>query len=52
MRFKPFKNLKRDYIESLLDKKDMHLATAKAFQSKENLELFISEWRKFWQRPD
>jgi hypothetical protein len=52
VRFKPFKNLKRDYIESLLDKKDMHLATAKAFQSKENLELFISEWRKFWQRPD
>lgn len=49
VRFQPFKNLKKSYVDALLKHKDMHLATAAAFGSRENLELFVSEWKKFWQ---
>ena len=50
VRFRPFKDLKRDYIESLLKTHDMRRATADAFGSADRLKDFISEWRKFWLR--
>ena len=49
VRLEPFKNLKRDYVKSLLASKDMTVATANAFGSRENLELFVTEWKKFWK---
>ena len=49
VRFQPFKDLKRRYIEALLKTHDMQKATAYAFGNKENLELFIREWKKFWK---
>ena len=50
IRFKPFKDLKSDYIESLLKKQDMTVATAEAFGSEEKLKLFVAEWVKFWKK--
>ena len=49
VRFDPFKDLKRNYVDALLKHKDMVLATAAAFGTRDNLELFVSEWKKFWQ---
>jgi len=48
VRFAPFKNLKRDYVEALLETQDMRRATATAFGSAEKLELFVSEWKRYW----
>ncbi len=45
----PFKNVKRDYIASLLKNHDMQKATADAFGSEENFKRFVAEWRKFWR---
>ncbi len=45
----PFKNLKRDYMTSLLKNRDMRKATLDAFGSAENFKRFIAEWKKFWQ---
>lgn len=49
VRFQPFKNLKADYIKALLKYHDPKKATSAAFGSKENLEHFVSEWKKFWK---
>ena len=48
VRFDPFKNFKRDYLAALLRTKDPRQATNAAFGSKDNFELFVSEWKKFW----
>lgn len=48
IRFEPFASLKRDYMNALLKTRDMRKATAAAFASKERLDLFIREWKKFW----
>ena len=49
VRFEPFRNLKRDYVRELLRSRDMKSATAAAFGSRENLDLFISEWKRYWK---
>ncbi len=49
VRFAPFADLKRDYMDALLKTRDMRQATAAAFASKERMELFIREWKKFWK---
>ena len=49
IRFEPFADLKRDYINALIKTRDMRRATAAAFSSKERLDLFIREWKKFWK---
>jgi len=48
VRFEPFANLKRDYVESLLRHRDMRRATADAFGSEDKLKSFVSEWKRFW----
>ncbi len=48
VRFQPFKNLKRDYLAALLDTKDMHLATERAFENADRFKEFVEEWAKFW----
>jgi hypothetical protein len=50
VRFEPFRNLKKDYVETLLKTQDMHQATRQAFGSPDRLKLFIAEWKKFWRR--
>jgi hypothetical protein len=50
VRFRPFENLKKDYIEGLLETHDMRKATGAAFGSADKLKNFISEWKKFWLR--
>ncbi len=50
VRFRPFENLKRDYVEALLETHDMRKATGAAFGSADKLKNFISEWKKFWLR--
>ena len=45
----PFKNVKKDYIASLLKNHDMQKASADAFGSEENFKRFVAEWRKFWR---
>ncbi len=49
VRFEPFKDLKTKYVAALLRSHDMRLATAEAFGSKDNLDLFAAEWKKFWR---
>ena len=48
VRFDPFKNLKRDYIEYLLKTRDMHAATSRAFGSTDNMKRFAAEWKAYW----
>ena len=49
LRFKPFKDLKANYVATLLDTSDMRLATIAAFDgSQDKLKNFIAEWKKFW----
>ena len=49
VRFQPFKDVKRDYLKSLFETKDMRKATATAFKDKDTLTLFVREWKKFWK---
>lgn len=49
VRFEPFKDVKRDYIDALLKTKDMRKATAAAFKTEDNMNLFVGEWTKFWK---
>ena len=49
VRHDPFKTLKADYMEALFETKDMLKATNAAFGSRERLQLFVSEWLRFWK---
>lgn len=49
VRFEPFKDLKKDYVAALLKHRDRALATAAAFGTRDKLDQFIAEWKKFWQ---
>jgi len=50
VRFRPFATLKHDYFKTLLETGDMRVATAAAFgKNQDTLNLFVSEWLKFWQ---
>ncbi len=50
VRFQPFKDVKRNYVEALLRHPDnRRLATAEAFGDKETLDKFVVEWKKFWK---
>jgi len=49
VRFDPFKDLKRDYVAALLRTKDMQKATLEAFGNQDRIDLFVSEWTKFWK---
>lgn len=52
VRFQPFRNVKRDYLDALLKTRDMREATAAAFPSKELLAKFVGEWLNYWKsRP-
>lgn len=48
VRFQPFRNLKRDYLRTLLKTQDMRAATAAAFGSADDFKLFVREWRRYW----
>ena len=50
VRFKPFATMKADYLQALIETKDMKKATAAAFGSVERLKLFVNEWSKFYKR--
>lgn len=49
VRFKPFAQLKKDYVEALFETKDMRRATLAAFKDKDFLEKFVAEWLKYWK---
>ena len=49
VRHDPFKTFKADYVEALFETHDMLKATNAAFGSKERLQLFVSEWLRFWK---
>jgi len=49
VRFEPFKNMKRDYVATLLKTHDMRQATDAAFGSLDKLAHFITEWKRFWK---
>ncbi len=50
IRFEPFKNVRKTYVESLLRHQDPVRATAEAFGSSDAFRKFIAEWKKFWER--
>ena len=49
VRHDPFKTLKADYVEALFATRDMRKATSAAFGDKDRLQLFVSEWLRFWK---
>ena len=49
VRFNPFKDLKRNYVETLLKTQDAKKATDAAFGSLDNMSLFVSEWLRWWK---
>ena len=49
VRFAPFKDVKRDYVDTLIKTKDMRKATVAAFKTEDNMKLFVSEWAKYWK---
>ena len=49
VRHDPFKTLKADYVEALFETHDMLKATNAAFGGKKKLQLFVSEWLRFWK---
>lgn len=50
VRFAPFRNLKRDYLGSLMKTHDMLSATGAAFGTSEKAALFVEEWKKYWKK--
>lgn len=48
VRFAPFKDVTRDYVQALLATHDPHAATDAAFRSEENAKLFRTEWLRWW----
>lgn len=49
LRFRPYGNLKKDYMASLRSTRDMAKATKSAFGSTEKMRQFIRDWKEFWQ---
>ncbi len=49
IRFEPFKDLRKTYVESLLKHQNAERATAEAFGSAEKLQKFIAAWKAFWE---
>lgn len=48
VRLKPFAGLKKRYMDTLLETRDMHKATSAAFKDADLLKKFVAEWKKFW----
>lgn len=49
VRFDPFKTVKKTYLDTLVETRDMTRATEAAFRGPEFLQKFVSEWLKFWK---
>ena len=48
VRFKPFKDVKRDYLATLLATRDPRQATAAAFRDSDTMTRFQAEWLRWW----
>ena len=49
VRLKPFEGLKRRYMDTLIETRDMRKATSAAFRDADLLKKFVAEWKKFWK---
>ena len=50
VRLKPFEGLKRRYMDTLIETRDMRKATSAAFKDADLLKKFVAEWKKFWKK--
>ena len=50
VRLKPFEGLKKRYMETLIETRDMRQATSAAFKDADLLKRFVSEWKKYWKK--
>ena len=50
VRLNPFEGLKKRYMETLIETRDMRQATSVAFKDADLLKKFIAEWKKFWKK--
>ncbi len=50
VRFEPFKNLKKDYFNALLETRDMNRATEAVFKDDAFRKKFVAEWKTFWEK--
>lgn len=48
VRLDPFNGLKRRYLQTLVETRDMRRATAAALGDEDRLRLFVAEWTRFW----
>lgn len=49
VRLKPFEGLKKRYMDTLIETRDMGRATSAAFRDADLLKKFVAEWKKFWK---
>ena len=50
VRLKPFEGLKKRYMETLIETRDMRQATSAAFKDADLLKRFVGEWKKYWKK--
>ena len=50
VRLKPFGGLKKRYMETLVETRDMRKATSAAFKDADLLKRFVGEWKKYWKK--
>ena len=50
VRFEPFKNVKRDYMDALFATRDPLKATDAAFGGEAGLRRFVKEWLRWWSK--
>jgi len=50
VRLKPFAGLKKRYLDTLVETRDMLKATSAAFRDPDLLKEFVREWVKYWKK--
>ena len=49
VRFKPFRNLRRDYMKTLVETQSMLEATRRVLGEEKSRDAFVAAWLDFWQ---
>ena len=50
LRFQPYKNVRADYLQTLVETRSMHEATHRALGDEKSRDAFVAAWLAFWRR--